>query len=129
MRKLGFLVLVGSVGIACAVPPALSYGSRDDDVSSKKSDPSGSSSPPGSFGDSTSAGDDLPPAQACAANAQLVYVISDANDLYSFAPDKLKFTKVGTLNCPVTNKFLPNSMAVDRTGTAWVNYDDDSIFK
>lgn len=58
--------------------------------------------------------------------ADYVYVLSAENDLYSFAPDKKVFTKIGPLGC--TTSLSPNSMAVDRSATAYVNYvaDDDS---
>jgi hypothetical protein len=52
--------------------------------------------------------------------ANFVYVLSAENDLYSFAPDKKLFTKIGTLGCKTTMQ--PNSMAVDRNAVAWVNY-------
>jgi hypothetical protein len=64
---------------------------------------------------------------SCSEAAMLVYVVSDENDLYSFAPATLAFTKIGTLACPSDSS--PNSMAVDRSGTAWVNYGDGSIFE
>jgi hypothetical protein len=79
--------------------------------------------PPGSFENET------PPSTAattCSDGAKLVYVINRTSDLYSFAPDKLTFTKIGRLNCP---SGLPNSMAIDRTGTAWVNFKDGKLGK
>ena len=68
----------------------------------------------------------------CSAAAELVYVLSEENDLYSFEPDKKVFTKIGALKCQTS--LTPNSMAIDRNAVAWVNYvaDDDSegaIFK
>ncbi len=64
----------------------------------------------------------------CSEAAKLVYVVSDSNELYSFAPDKLAFTKIGTLRCPSSGA-TPNSMAIDRSGTAWVNFSDGALFK
>jgi hypothetical protein len=64
----------------------------------------------------------------CSEAAKLVYVVTDQNALYSFAPDKLTFTSIGTLSCP-SGVATPNSMAVDRSGTAWVNFSDGSLFK
>jgi hypothetical protein len=64
---------------------------------------------------------------ACTAASQLVYVLSNQGDIYSFDPPTKVFTKVSTLDCPV-GAMSPNSMAVDRQGQAWVNYfssDDD----
>lgn len=57
----------------------------------------------------------------------LPYVVSKENDLYTFDPQALTFTKVGRLDCPTAGN--PTSMAIDRTGTAWVNYADGSLFK
>jgi hypothetical protein len=54
-------------------------------------------------------------------------VVSEENALYSFRPDKGTFTQIGTLDCP--SLASPNSMAVDRSGTAWVNYSDGSLFQ
>lgn len=64
----------------------------------------------------------------CADTARLVYVVSAQDDLYSFAPDKGAFTKVGTLTCAAGGA-TPNSMAIDRSGTAWVNYTDGTLWK
>lgn len=58
----------------------------------------------------------------CGEAAQLVYVLSDANDLYSFRPNLRRFTRIGALRCPTTLR--PNSMAIDRDAVAWVNYFD-----
>lgn len=64
----------------------------------------------------------------CSDEAKLVYVVSAENDLYSFKPDALAFTKIGKLGCSA-GAASPNSMAVDRQGTAWVNYSDGALFK
>jgi hypothetical protein len=64
----------------------------------------------------------------CSDAAKLVYVVSEDDELFSFAPDKLAFAKIGDLNCP-SDGASPNSMAVDRTGTAWVNYSDGALYK
>jgi hypothetical protein len=66
----------------------------------------------------------------CFEAAKLIYAISDANNLYSFDPSKLAgqpFTLIGPVRCPTSSTV--NSMAVDRHGTAWVNYADGQIFK
>jgi hypothetical protein len=82
-------------------------------------------SPGDSFGD---AGSGSGGADGCSDAARLVYVLDDQAGLYSFAPDKLAFDRIGTLDCP-SGQATPNSMAVDRSGTAWVNYSDGSLFK
>jgi hypothetical protein len=64
-------------------------------------------------------------ASACSEAAQLVYVLSDRNELYSFRPNLRRFTRIGALRCPTA--WAPNSMAIDRSAVAWVNYVDSSL--
>lgn len=87
--------------------------------------PSSSSSSTGGFEPSDSdtpadTGDDCPP------EAKLVYVLSNTFDLLSFAPNTGTFTRIGHVDC---GDSTPNSMAVDRSGTAWVNYANGKVFK
>jgi len=65
-------------------------------------------------------------ADDCGDAAKLVYVLSDANELYSFDPPAKQFTKIGTLGC--NTPMQPNSMAVDRNAVAWVNYVESDPF-
>ena len=64
----------------------------------------------------------------CSDAAKLVYVVDDSNELFSYDPGASKFAKIGDLNCPAGSE-TPNSMAVDRSGTAWVNFSEGSLFK
>jgi hypothetical protein len=64
----------------------------------------------------------------CSEAAKLVYVVTDLNELFSYNPGTGAFAKIGELNCP-SNGATPNSMAVDRAGTAWVNFSDGGLFK
>src|SRR5262245_37577224 len=57
--------------------------------------------------------------KGCTAAAELIYVLSVENDLYSFRPDLKQFKKIGPLSCNTT--MTPNSMAIDRDAVAWVN--------
>lgn len=66
------------------------------------------------------------PSADCSAASTYVYVLSDENDLYSFEPDKKIFTKIGPLGC--NTAMQPNSMAIDRNATAWVNYVEAGAF-
>jgi hypothetical protein len=63
----------------------------------------------------------------CSEAAKLVYVVTIEGSLYKFDPPAAAFTKVGTLQCPSSGQ--PNSMAIDRSATAWVNYTTGEIFK
>jgi hypothetical protein len=62
----------------------------------------------------------------CEDSATHVYVLSDRSELYRFRPGELKFEKVGLVSCDPN---LPNSMAVDRFGTAWVNYKSGTLYR
>lgn len=62
--------------------------------------------------------------------SSLIYLINPASELISFDPKRLStnpFTVIGKLTC--APEWSPYSMAVDRTGTAWVLYDNGELFK
>lgn len=59
----------------------------------------------------------------CAEETQFVYVIDATGWLRRFDPPSLAFTGVGHIQCGGS----PFSMAVDRTGVAWVLFDDGSL--
>lgn len=84
------------------------------------SGPSGSGSGVGGADFTTGVGGGGSTGNDCSEAAKLIYVLSDANDLYSFEPQLKQFKKIGPLGCNTTMQ--PNSMAVDRNATAWVNY-------
>jgi len=113
----------------------------------------GNSSPPPGFGNSGSGGssggsggsgsgtvllsddagllEDGASASNCASGAgTFIYVISDANNLYAFDPTQFPaasaFTLVGAVTCDTSGV---NSMAIDRSATAWVNFNDGQIYK
>lgn len=56
------------------------------------------------------------------AASTLIYLVTLENDLWSFYPPSLSFSRIGHLNCPTTN--TPFSMAVDQSGIAYVLYSD-----
>jgi hypothetical protein len=65
----------------------------------------------------------------CAINdVELVYLVDDLDGLYSFDPRKLPddpFRRIGKLACDTTS--TPNSMAVDRSGIAWIGYQNGTV--
>lgn len=66
----------------------------------------------------------------CEASAKLVYVLSTNYTLYSFdptIPGTAAYKPVGPLSCPAAGG--PQSMAVDRSGTAFVFYDSGEMFR
>jgi hypothetical protein len=113
-------ILAALLLFACASHKSSSgFGSDSNDGTS-----GGSGSPgPSLGGDNGGSGTD------CSEAAKLVYVVSAQDDLYSFQPAHLMFVRIGTLVCPTQGPSHPFSMAVDRTGIAWVNYDDGELFK
>lgn len=72
----------------------------------------------------------------CAEGAELIYVVDVENTLLSFDPRTNTFTRIGTLRCPAGNAWpefssgraTPFSMAVERSGRAWVLYSSGEIF-
>jgi hypothetical protein len=76
------------------------------------------------------------PVQPGCAGTKLVYLVSDSNEMYSFDPAALTVVDLGSFSCPGeptpnpdTGSGAANSMAVDRNGTAWVNFQDGRIFQ
>ncbi len=70
--------------------------------------------------------------ETCGANdVELIYVVdADNRTLLSFDPRRLPadpFKPIGRLSCDRTDG--PNSMAVDRTGIAWVGYDSGVLYQ
>ncbi|MEO8876630.1 MAG: hypothetical protein ABI461_13650, partial [Polyangiaceae bacterium] len=68
------------------------------------------------------------------ADATLIYLITTGNQLLSFYPPDASFTFIGNIACPDTNLVggalaTPFSMAVDRKGTAYVEFNDGNLFK
>jgi hypothetical protein len=63
------------------------------------------------------------------AGATLIYVITSQNELFSFYPPTLVFSKIGDIACPDTEGGTPWSMAVDRLGTAYSVFDDGLLWQ
>jgi len=59
--------------------------------------------------------------------ATLIYVVTTQNDLWSFYPPSLAFSRIGHIDCPSTG--TPFSMAVDQSGIAYVVYNDGNLFR
>ncbi|HEY8038237.1 MAG TPA: hypothetical protein VIF15_00515 [Polyangiaceae bacterium] len=68
--------------------------------------------------------------QDCAeAGVTYVYVIMADSHLAYFDPASDTFNPIAPLDCPAAPGDSPNSMAVDRQGTAYVSYHDGSLFR
>lgn len=71
--------------------------------------------------------DDPAPEDDCEDTSDLIYVIErDDDTLMLFDPDAMAFTALGTLDCDMWSR--PASMAVSRSGTAYVRYADDTLY-
>jgi hypothetical protein len=70
---------------------------------------------------------ELPPDLVeCSQDTKQIYVVATDKVLYRFYPDTLTFVRIGTLGCPTTAGTF--SMAIDRRGTAWVEYTDGRLY-
>ncbi len=66
-------------------------------------------------------------ADPCPEELKQIFVVTNDNELYRFAPATATFTKMGDLACPA-GFATPFSMAVDRKGTAWVLFNDGKLY-
>jgi hypothetical protein len=139
--KSSLLVLIPLAALACSPKPRItgaggeSGGGAGGGQAGKggKGGTGGANPGFGGFGGFAPGADGGPPAESCSDAAKLVYVVSDENHLYTFAPNKLPdvaaaFTDLGLLGCSEPGDTV-NSMAVDRHGTAYVNYASGKIFR
>lgn len=62
------------------------------------------------------------------ADSTLVYVVAVDSELLSFYPPDASFKTIGLLTCPASGA-SPFSMAVDRKGVAYVEYDNGLVFE
>jgi hypothetical protein len=63
------------------------------------------------------------------AGSTLVYLITQQNVLMSFYPPTTAFTSIGTINCPDPGGGTPFSMAVSRSGVAYVVFTSGNLFR
>jgi hypothetical protein len=85
--------------------------------------------PPGSFDVYAlpDAADDTGPQECgCAPGTDVIYVLSDNAELWSFDPDSLEFELVGGFVC--SGMVSTFSMGVDRNAVAWVMFQSGDIF-
>jgi hypothetical protein len=62
----------------------------------------------------------------CSQETKQIYVVATDKVLYRFYPETLTFVRIGPLGCPTTAGTF--SMAIDRRGTAWVEYTDGRLY-
>jgi hypothetical protein len=63
------------------------------------------------------------------ADSTLIYTITETYDLQSFNPATRQFRTIGKISCPVSAGNTPFSMAVDRTGVAYVLFTDYRLYR
>ncbi len=126
--------------LLCAVAgPALvaACGSRTGLLGPAPSDASASDSPPDVLEEADAGEEDVEDApfvvpdgpDICPdAGATLIYVITETNDLFSFYPPTLAFTRIGPLSCAAQPGATPFSMAVDRQGIGRSVFSDGTLY-
>ncbi len=75
-------------------------------------------------------GGDTTAASNCSDAAKLVYLVSKEKALWSFNPAVAgtgAYRRIGALGCSSTS--APQTMGVDRTGTAWIFFSDGSLHR
>jgi hypothetical protein len=121
---LSSIVALAVIGCSAASPSRFTEGAGAGNGTGADSGNGGASTSSGlgaGFATGTGVGNGGGP-PACTTAAELVYVLSVDNKLWSFDPGQKQFTLIGPLGCNVPDGATPNSMAVDRNATAWVNY-------
>lgn len=124
MSTLRVAFVVAALGVAAGCAKALA----EDTATLPPSPPvvEDAGPPPSGFADAGKK--PLPPPDVeCAEETKQIYVVATDRGLYRFDPDKLTFTRVGTLDCSTAAGTF--SMAVDRRGTAYVEFMDGRLFQ
>ena len=62
----------------------------------------------------------------CSQETKQIYVVATDKVLYRFYPETLTFTRIGPIGCATTAGTF--SMAIDRRGTAWVEFTDGRLY-
>ena len=130
MRARGRLLLAVA---AASLIAATASCAKSDDSTRFVADPvdpfaeAGGAAEPGSFAEAGAPTAQLPQDLAeCSQETKQIYVVATDKVLYRFYPDTLAFVRIGTLGCPTTAGTF--SMAIDRRGTAWVEYTDGRLY-
>ncbi|MGC4079427.1 MAG: hypothetical protein QM702_20785 [Rubrivivax sp.] len=126
LKRTGLALAMASTAafaFACAKSDAAGSGRFEE--TPQDAGPSETGAPPGTgFADGGA-----PPDKTgeCEEETKQIYVVATDKGLYRFYPQTLKFVFVGTLSCPSAAGTF--SMAIDRHGTAWVEYTDGRVFE
>lgn len=118
---------IAIAGLVAAVP-SMSCARGEDRSSAFEDDGGGPAEDAGSTetGSFSETGPPPPEAVECADETKQIYVLGTDKTLYRFYPDTLKFVRIGVVACPsVAGTF---SMAIDRRGTAYIEYTDGRLY-
>jgi hypothetical protein len=115
-------LLLGALG-AAALPHCAAGGAAADGAPAVEAAPI---APPPAAGGAFTPEAPIPEDVECAETTKQIYVLATDRGLYRFYPDTLAFVRVGEVACPTAAGTF--SMAIDRHGTAWVEYTDGRLF-
>lgn len=121
-----WLALVGALGVLPLLHCAQADGTSNVDPDAGAGDASPETAPADEGGGAFNVVTPIPDDVECAETTKQIYVLATDRALYRFYPDKLQFVRVGQVACPTTAGTF--SMAIDRHGTAWVEYTDGRLF-
>lgn len=130
-----FALACGARTALHAPPPDASVTDAGTDASDAASDvPDAPDATPDAIADSGpdvfDAAPDVHHTSCQEAGITYIYLISSENELLRFYPPSLNFRKIGTINCPTTTPGdTPFSMAVDRSGIAYVLFQSGDLFR
>lgn len=125
LRCLGYLGALGLLAVACSDASGSSGSSPP-----KKNDGTNEPILDGGLFIPVDATSPDPANSDCSDAAKKIYLVANQNDLYAFSPATkgiAAYESIGRLNCPSSS--TPQSMAVDRNGTAYVFYSSGQLFR
>lgn len=114
----GALALLVAAGLHCAKQEKSGFEDENEAGADAKAPPP----PPGNFVEAGT----LTPRGECEETTKQIFVFATDKALYRFDPEKLTFTRIGTVGCPTAAGSF--SMAIDRRGIAYVEFTDGHIY-
>jgi hypothetical protein len=82
--------------------------------------------PPDVFDAPADAPPDVVVTNCVEAGVTFIYLVSEAGNLMAYYPPTNAFNTIGLIGCPASNTF---SMAVDRAGIAYVEFNDGNLYR
>ena len=121
-------MLLGALSLVALVAPSLSCAKNDTSTTfnDEPVDPGGDAGTEAGPGFAEAGAEPSTLDVECSQDTKQIYVIATDKSLYRFYPDVTKFVRIGTIGCPTTAGTF--SMAIDRRGTAWVEFTDGRLY-